>query len=174
MASAMDSDNSERSSRRVERGDVRNYGLSRASKIFAFSCISKAFQKATKRNISVTDIDGAIEIGGYLLWFEFKTEGHGVPWGQEKLYKTVLYNGQRMKSILLLCEHKQMFQEDGGVKVPENVIRFQIHWFNYPVKRSDWIDGKQLQEFCYLWANAAEHTKDMRSVLLKFIEEDSL
>lgn len=64
------------------------------------------------------------------------------------------------RGTLVLCEHPLLHSEtvepNGGIRVPPDILRFQVRWFESAWKVSQWFPGARLTDFIHKWVAFAD------------------
>lgn len=82
---------------------VRNPEYLRRCKVYAWDKV----KQYTPRGIQPTDIEAAIELNSHYLYFEFKSEGAEMPYGQRLFFDRLLML-HRKRAVLMICEHESL------------------------------------------------------------------
>lgn len=95
----------------MKRGDIRDPEYHELCRQFSFS----AWNEFMPRQISPTDIDNMklIECNRHFLWFEFKTVGTSMQFGQRLAFIRLLGLDVGY-SALFVCEHPALSRVDAG------------------------------------------------------------
>jgi hypothetical protein len=145
------------------RGDIVNSGIADRAREYAYSVVSRY----APRGISPTDIDGAVETNGHFLFWEFKTEGAIMKYGQKLFWHRMLM-GLAPKAVLLYAQHPRL----DTVNVPADITRFEI-WRVHDGKikqHGPFFDTAALQQVNNAFYRWAEHDPNALAVLIQQLE----
>ena len=99
------------------RGNIINPRDADRAREYAYGVISRN----APRGISPTDIDGAVEANWHYLFWEFKTNGVSMKFGQ-RLFWDRLLTDLAPKAILIYAHHPRL----DVVQVPQEIVRFEV------------------------------------------------
>jgi hypothetical protein len=150
------------------RGDINTPWAGRAKEYAWSLCLGLA-----PRKITPTDVDYVVECGGKFAFFEMKTGGSEMPYGQERMFNEML-KCIGAKALLFVVEHKPLER----VSLPTDVTRFQCRRFDHEtdrVKVSQWLEGTRFGSAYaafFIWADTGDMAP-LRSVLTESAQAES-